>query len=261
MLPIHRSKFSVYNYEDIPAGYYYQVMKTGGAIQRFWHREKFREIANRIEDGQKVLDYGCGPGSFLDILGEEKPNVQAVGIDIASRQIEFAKQSIESKYPNGRIQFKLGDLSSDRLPFDDGSFDVFTLVEVIEHLHPYIVAKIIREAMRVLKPDGRIIITTPNYRSPWPFIEFALNAVSKVKYHDQHINKLTPNSLVKFAETMGLMVNRVDTIFIAAPFTAFLGQGFARALMAVEKASRIRLGSLLVLEATILDWDKAISEL
>src|ERR1700719_2852300 len=103
MLSIHRTKLTVFNYDEIPPGYYFKVMLQGSAIQRFWHQEKFREIARRIRDNERVLDVGCGPGSFLHILGEERPHVRATGVDIASGQIDFATREIASRYPDGRI--------------------------------------------------------------------------------------------------------------------------------------------------------------
>src|SRR5689334_6779951 len=77
MLPIHRYQTSVFNYDEIPAGYYYQAMVSGSATQRFWHRKKFSRVADFVRDGETVLDLGCGPGSFLSILAERYPSVRA----------------------------------------------------------------------------------------------------------------------------------------------------------------------------------------
>lgn len=254
MLPIHRAKFSVFNYDDIPAGYYHQVMLSGHPVQKFWHRVKFENISAMIEEGSKVLDLGCGPGSFLSILAVEKKDIDATGVDVAAKQIEFATREIASADPKGRLKFVRLEDADMRLPFPDASFDVVTSIEVIEHIHPYFSLKLIEEAKRVLKPDGKIIVTTPNYRSFWPFIEKILEFLSPVKYHDQHINKYTPNSLSKFLESGGLEVGDVKSIFILAPFLAVISRRFARFIHALEKHSRLRLGSLLIAEAKKLSW-------
>lgn len=249
MLPIHRAKFSVYNYDEIPPGYYYEKLINGSPVQKFWHREKFREVATRIRPQDHVLDFGCGPGSFLAILAEELPEVKAVGLDIASGQIDFAMNKIGSQFKDGRISFCSLKGNEKRVPFDDASFDVVTSIEVIEHIHPYAAAKALGEMRRILKPDGRIIITTPNYRSLWPLIEVALEKLSPVKYHEQHISKFTPNSFVKFIESCGFEVVKLNTIFTIAPFLASLSKGLAQKVHQFEKSHGLHIGSLLVAEA------------
>jgi hypothetical protein len=101
----------------------------------------------------------------------------------------------------------------------------------------------------VLKPQGKLIITTPNYRSLWPFIEWGLEKTSPVKYHDQHISQFTPNAFVKFLEICGFEMKDLRTIFIVAPFLAGLSRGLARGVFAVERKVAPRMGSLLVAEA------------
>lgn len=249
MLPLYKSPKHIFNYDEIPPGYYYQVMQTGKASQRFWHRHKFLAVVRKIPDRGRILDLGCGPGSFLSILGRERPEVQAIGVDIASPQIEFASREIASQFSDGRIQFQKIDSDTFRLPFDAASFDVVTNIEVIEHIHPHLAYRILEDVQRVLKPAGRLILTTPNYRSAWPFIELLLERLSPVKYHAQHINKFTPNSLVKFLETVGFEVLNAETIFTIAPFLAGLSESLARSVLTWERLSKFRIGSLLVVEA------------
>ncbi len=254
MLPIHTVRASAFNYDEIPAGYYHQAMLSGGKTQRFWHREKFKEVTRRIQPGERVLDFGCGPGSFLHILSEEKPGVQAVGIDIAGGQIEYAQKFFREKFPGAPVQFRTLSLESFELPFEDASFDVVTSIEVIEHIHPFLAAKALAEARRVLKPNGRLIVTTPNYRSLWPLIELVLERFSPVKYHEQHISKFTPNAFAKFLEICGFQVTRLNTIFIFAPFLAPLSPALAGLVFRAEKAIGRGMGSLLVGEARKLEW-------
>ena len=249
MLPLHRAKYSVFNYEEIPAGYYYRVMMEGSPPHRFWHYEKFREVARRVPRGAKLLDFGCGPGSFLDVVGSERADVSAVGVDIAGRQIDFAETQVGAKYPRERIFFQKVEENVERLPFADASFDVVTSIEVIEHIHPYHAIRFLLEARRLLKSDGLLLVTTPNYRSLWPLIEWGLELTSPVKYHEQHISKFTPNAFVKFLETAGFAVKRTSSIFVVAPFLAHVPL-LARAAFAAEKSLNHMLGSLLVGEAT-----------
>ena len=254
MLPIHRTPTHVFNYDEIPPGHYFKVMQKGSAVQRFWHQEKFKEVASRIPNGSKVLDIGCGPGSFLWILAQEKPEIQGIGVDIASSQIQYAIENVGKSFPNGTVSFQMLKPGAPHLPFEDESFDAITSIEVIEHIHPHLAFNLLEEAKRVLKPNGKMVLTTPNYRSLWPLIEFILEYVSPVKYHDQHISKFTPNSAVKFMETLGMTVTQVDSLFMLAPFIAFLGKTIPDAVLKLEKKLDWKVGSLLVLESEKIKW-------
>jgi ubiquinone/menaquinone biosynthesis C-methylase UbiE len=251
LFPIYRSQLSVFNYEEIPPGYYFKAMESGSAPQRFWHKFKFLNVAERIDANDKVLDFGCGPGSFLSVLNESGQFDSAVGVDLASNQIEFAKREIAPKSVTGKLKFIGLDANSSKMPFEDNTFDVITLIEVIEHIHPYVVMRIFEELKRVLKPDGRFIVTTPNYRSLWPAIEYGLNKFSPVKYHDQHINKYTPNSLIKFLETAGLEITHANTFFVISPFLSGISWGMARALYEIEKKIFRQFGDLMLAEARV----------
>jgi SAM-dependent methyltransferase len=256
MLPVHRTRFSIFNYDEIPPGYYYKAMLNGSPTQKFWHRKKFEEVAARIGENDRVLDIGCGPGSFLAILGDLKKGVRATGVDIASSQIQFAIENIASRFSGDRIgfvQFEGRDDGGVELPFEDETFDKITMIEVIEHIHPYIALKTLEEAKRVLKKDGRIILTTPNYLSHWVVLEWILEKRSLVKYHDQHISKFTPNSITKFLEGAGLEIMKFNTIFVLAPFLAGLNQSLASRLHGMESKSRLNLGSILIAETRPLD--------
>ena len=250
MFPIYKSKYSIFNYNDIPPGYYFKAMLEGSSIQQYWHRMKFQAVIDSIADGDRVLDFGCGPGSFLYLLGQSgKKFSEAVGIDVSSNQIKFAMEHAGVNSPSIRfIELKSDEV---RFPFPDRTFDIITTIEVIEHIHPFILSDIIKELKRCLKDDGRMIFTTPNYRSFWPFVEFALNKISEVKYHAQHINKYTPNAFIKFLETMGLEIVSLRTIFILSPFLSVLSENLADFTLNAEKKLFPRLGSLMIAETRV----------
>lgn len=128
--------------------------------KRGWFINHIRSVNGR------VLDIGCNNGNLAFLLrkqGVSPEQLDYIGIDIAEESIECAQ------YRNicGSV-FQVG--SASELHFPDESFDAVTLVEVIEHLPDQ--ARAIREAVRVLKPGGLILLSTPNAEcQPWLFDE------------------------------------------------------------------------------------------
>lgn len=110
-------------------------------------------------DGLKsILDFGCGPGYLLEQLVKMMVSGKCYGLD-------FSKASI------GEINKKLrnvpnfgGAIYIDKLPssFENNSMDMVISVEVIEHLDDMQLLDMLKEIYRVLKPNGYVVITTPN---------------------------------------------------------------------------------------------------
>jgi ubiquinone/menaquinone biosynthesis C-methylase UbiE len=102
----------------------------------------------------KLLDVGCGSGVFLHRM--YKLGWSATGLDFDAKAIENAK----IKYGTD-LTVMHSDLHGAKFPND--SFDAVTMSHVIEHAPDPI--GLITECKRVLKPGGRLVITTPNINS------------------------------------------------------------------------------------------------
>lgn len=115
--------------------------------------ENRRVILDLLEPNEsaRLLDLGCGDGSFTLELGRKIGTEQLYGVEAAN---EFIGQ------PEKRgVQTYIADLN-EPLPLDDESFDVVHSNQVIEHL--YKTDSHLREIHRILKTDGYAIISTPN---------------------------------------------------------------------------------------------------
>ena len=112
--------------------------------------------------GDTVLDIGCSQGIASIILGREGFSV--TGIDIQPSRIEYANADLESEPEDvrDRVRFQVGNGA--RLEFADDTVDTVLLGEVIEHLA--VPERLLSEIRRVLKPGGRLVLTTPFGRSP-----------------------------------------------------------------------------------------------
>ncbi len=100
----------------------------------------------KLPQSSKILDIGCYPPHLYNYLRENGHEVWGVS-------------SIHE--PISDPQIKILDIEHSKLPFDSNKFDLVVFSEVIEHLttHP---GKILSEIRRILKPDGYLLITTPN---------------------------------------------------------------------------------------------------
>ncbi len=101
------------------------------------------------KDRRSILDIGCGGGSTLVASKDYFSNFS--GIDIVDERANDLPI---------RIDFSKVDLNFEKLPFPDSAFDMVTAFQTIEHLeNPFFV---MREAKRVLKPDGLFMLSVPN---------------------------------------------------------------------------------------------------
>jgi len=225
-----------FNYENISEGYYDAIHDKNEGIQSAWHHNKFEFITSLIKDRSSHLDIGCGPGTFVGNYLDKKFD-KTLGVDISINQINFAKK----KYP--KSDFKL--ISKDKLPFKDGSFDSISLIELIEHLDQKEINFLMKEAIRCLKKDGLIYITTPNYLSLWPLLEFIVNKLSPLSYEDQHISKFTSSRLKKLGHKLNLKIIKIGSFNFIAPFAAFLSWGLFKKISSLEKKIDFKYGNLL----------------
>ncbi|MCL5092038.1 MAG: class I SAM-dependent methyltransferase [Candidatus Marsarchaeota archaeon] len=100
--------------------------------------------------GRKVLDIGCGPGLYANILHRRGAEVH--GIDISEKEIEIAKQHYKG------IDFRVA--SAPALPYANGYFDLVLIALAFTHFDD--MDKALEEACRVLKTGGRLVISDGN---------------------------------------------------------------------------------------------------
>ncbi|HWE09403.1 MAG TPA: class I SAM-dependent methyltransferase [Solirubrobacteraceae bacterium] len=105
-----------------------------------------------ISPSDRVLDLGSGAGSLTGDLRRAAASV--VGVDVA----ETALQRARRRHPE--VSFLRAEIDG-RLPVEDNSFDVVWSSEVIEHVAD--TARWMSEVRRVLRPGGRLLVTTPSH--------------------------------------------------------------------------------------------------
>lgn len=117
------------------------------------HIERYKFALKFIQKNNKVLDTACGDGYGTKLLAETEAD-EVWGADINQQAIETAK----NKYSAENLHFRIVDGVD--MPFEDNYFDVVISFETIEHIKDY--QSFIKEIKRVLKPSGKLIISTPD---------------------------------------------------------------------------------------------------
>ena len=127
----------------------------------WWHigRRKILEgfvadICRRVTDRRpRILDVGCGTGANLIMLSRHG---DAEGVDVSEDALAFCRE-------RGLDKVKLG--AGEELPYDDGTFDLVTAFDVVEHMDDDLAG--LREMRRVLRPGGRVLLFVPTFMFLW----------------------------------------------------------------------------------------------
>jgi cyclopropane fatty-acyl-phospholipid synthase-like methyltransferase len=218
-----------FDYDQIPLGYYDEILRGGHPIRRCWHRQKFERVIAALPQrpGQAILDIGCFAGTFLGMLPPERFPRQ-LGVDIIPKQIAWATEHYGTPYREFRVIQDLPALAS-----LDERFDAITLIEVLEHLDASQIREVLHQVARLLRPGGRFLMTTPNYASTWPILERILDRASDVKYEEQHLTKFTFPGFSRQLRAIDPDIDRLLTLELKttshflSPFVGGLSERFA----------------------------------
>jgi ubiquinone/menaquinone biosynthesis C-methylase UbiE len=111
-----------------------------------------RKLARKIDisAGDVVLDIACGLGEWLHVCTVAGAKVH--GVDLSERAIEYC----DAQLPAGTFHA----VPAEKLPYDDGQFDVVSCLGSLEHFVEPVIA--LKEMARVAKADARFLILVPN---------------------------------------------------------------------------------------------------
>ncbi|WP_405491273.1 class I SAM-dependent methyltransferase [Nocardia sp. NBC_00511] len=167
----------------------------GIAEENYWFRR--HEIAYvRLLDqcaGKTVLEAGSGEGYGANMIAEVAAQVTGLDYD------DSAVAHVRAKYP--RVEMIQGNLAD--LPLAEGSVDIVVNFQVIEHLWDQ--SQFLRECLRVLKPGGKLLISTPNRITFSPGRDTPLNP-----FHTRELNAAEMTELLVDA---GFQVELMAGIF------------------------------------------------
>jgi dolichol-phosphate mannosyltransferase len=183
-------------------------------LQRYWQRKRIDIITKFISDcglqitnltncgfrisdfGFRILDIGCGSSYIV----RKVKNLVAADIQLNKlRYLRFHPDFAKASSGIPELSIPLVNASILSLPFKTDSFDLIICSQVIEHLQNNTIW--FNEINRVIKPNGFLILGTPDYgKVNWRVIEYFYKLFVPSGYADEHITHYTFTSLKDLLE-------------------------------------------------------------
>ena len=107
-----------------------------------------------IQDGERVLDVGCGTATLLIAAKARSPLAQLVGVDADERAVRIARKKIAGH----QVEVEVMQAGAEQLPFPPSSIDVVTSTLVFHHLPTEIKQRVMQEIYRVLMLGDRLLL-------------------------------------------------------------------------------------------------------
>ena len=201
-----------------------------------YHAARFVDTINQMGpgEGKRLLDVGAFPGHLTLAAQEMGYQVEALtGTNESPRSLD----NFISRLSLHQIPTALADIEFDVFPFPDQSFDLVLAAEIIEHL-PFNPYHMLREIFRVLKPKGKLILSTPNLpkldnllhfafgRTIHPDIRMPFYKTFKSILIGRHIREYTAQELIYLLEEQNKAMYRFEGTGVS--YSMCLDPGFSR---------------------------------
>jgi tocopherol O-methyltransferase len=141
------------NRDNLAVHFGYTDASTRGHTDALKNMNRVLAERVQIQPGERVLDAGCGVGGSSLWLAAER-GAEVIGITLVARQVTMARHYAAQRGLAERASFEQADFTA--TPFPDASFDIVWAVESLCHAPDK--AAFYREAARLLRPGGRVVV-------------------------------------------------------------------------------------------------------
>jgi demethylmenaquinone methyltransferase/2-methoxy-6-polyprenyl-1,4-benzoquinol methylase len=152
------------------------VMSVG--VHRVWKDAMMDWLTPR--DGQRLLDVAGGTGDIAFRFLKRAPAASAVVLDMTESMLIEGRKRAEAEAMSDRLDWIVGDAMA--LPFEDNSFDVYTISFGIRNVTR--IEDALGEAFRVLRPGGRLMVLEfsqlPNPAMQWAYDRYSFNVIPRM---------------------------------------------------------------------------------
>ncbi|MFT5061801.1 MAG: demethylmenaquinone methyltransferase/2-methoxy-6-polyprenyl-1,4-benzoquinol methylase [Polaromonas sp.] len=158
----------------------YDIMNDvmSGGVHRVWKDAMMDWLNPR--DGQRLLDVAGGTGDIAFRFLKRAPTATAVVLDLTEDMLIEGRKRAEAEDRADQLQWTVGDAMA--LPFEDNSFDVYTISFGIRNVTR--VQDALNEAYRVLRPGGRLMVLEfsqlPNPAMQWAYDRYSFNVIPRM---------------------------------------------------------------------------------
>jgi len=197
-------------------------------------KRRARRIIEELnpQDGDRILDVGCGDGYYIYLLSNLGLRLELVGTDNDQRALMSARINLKGK----KIRLVQADLMKS-LPFKSQKFDKAIMSEVAEHLPDDVQG--LKEVRKVLKKGGRLVLTVPNHNYPflWDPVNWTLEHLFNIHIQkgfwagiwNQHLRLYKPEEIERVVTKAGFKVENSKALtFWSLPFNHLLVNLVAR---------------------------------
>lgn len=162
-------------------------------------KEKVLKLAH-FQNGESLLDIGCGTGSLLIPAKRQNPGSRIVGVDPDQRILDIARKKIKK----AGVEVELIKAYGENLPFNSASFDVVVSTFVFHHLPSEIKIQTMREAYRILKKNGRFLLS--DFGKPDNAVWKAILALGSIFEEARYMRDNLEDKLPVFLKDAGFKV-------------------------------------------------------
>ena len=195
--------------------YYSHQENTKGFIPKLYEKVKSINLRSKYKmatQGMNVgtlLDIGCGVGDFLRTA--EQKGWQCTGVEPSEDAKDIARKRIKADILN----------SEDLERLSDASFDLITMWHVLEHVDD--LRWQVEQLQRLVKPEGRIVIAVPNYKSHDAQYYKELWAAYDVPRHLNHFSKPV---ITKIFKIKGLKLVKTNKLIWDAYYISYMSEQY-----------------------------------
>jgi ubiquinone/menaquinone biosynthesis C-methylase UbiE len=175
---------------------------TANAMRRQVLPPLAEAFAGRDQRKLRLIDIGCGTGRFLDFVKQAWPRLPALGLDLSEAYIEHARRHLRRW---SRINLVVAN--AEAIPVPDNSCDALTSTFLPHELPSDVRGTVIREAARVLKPGGRLILMDSLQLGDEPDYDDILERFPQ-HYHEPYYHSYLSEDFPAIARRCGLAHRR-----------------------------------------------------